>query len=183
MPPRSAIPSRSTIGISSSPDHRKRCKARSAGEKPMLMPCLAATNPAAQPSAAAVPHSTPIRMPEDRAAAGCVSCSTAKVPAGDLAPADKLGSRLKSNREIKSLTLPGWKAHGEAAQSHHHLCRNRLDPHALDVAASAGDRRRRSPMPRSARPKPAPPSCTCTRAIRRTGGPTRRRRPSRRSSR
>ena len=64
------MPSRRTSGISSSPDHKKRCKARSAGEKPMPTPCLAATKPAAQPSAAAMPHSAPIRMPEERGAAG-----------------------------------------------------------------------------------------------------------------
>ena len=29
----------------------------------------------------------------------------------------------------------------DPAQSHHHLCRNRFDPYALDVAASASDRR------------------------------------------
>ena len=64
-------------------------------------------------------------------------------------------------------------------QSHHHLRRHRRDPHAVDVAASAGHRPRRSPTRRSARPRPAPPSCTCMRATRRTAGPTRRPRPSR----
>ena len=43
------MPSRSTTGISSRPDQKKRWKARSAGEKPIEMPCLAATKPAAQP--------------------------------------------------------------------------------------------------------------------------------------
>ena len=75
------MPSRSAIGISSRPDQKKRWKARSAGEKPMLMPCLAATKPAAQPKAAPVPHNTPIRMPESRAAAGWLSASTAMAPA------------------------------------------------------------------------------------------------------
>ena len=62
------------------------------------------------------------------------------LPAGDLRLADTLGSPAKSNRENKTLTSPGWKAHGESTQSHHYLCRYRLDPYALDVAASAGDR-------------------------------------------
>ena len=65
-------------------------------------------------------------------------------------------------------------------QGHHHLRRDRRDPHAVDVAASAGHRPRRSPTPRSARPRPARPSCICMRAIRRTAGPTRRPRRSRR---
>ena len=57
MPPRSPMPSRRHSGSSSRPAQKKRCNARSAGEKPMAMPCLAATKPAAQPSAAPMPHS------------------------------------------------------------------------------------------------------------------------------
>src|SRR6185437_2490397 len=104
------------------------------------MPCLAATKPAAQPSAAPVPHKTPNRI-GCHAAAGCAFTSTAVFPAGDSRLADTLGSSPKSNRENKTVTSPGWKAHGESTQSHHYLCRYRLNSYALDVAASAGDRR------------------------------------------
>ena len=76
------------------------------------MPCLAATKPAAQPNAAPMPHKAPIRMPEERAGRvqdHATSC------AGDLRPPDTLGLPAKSNRQIKTLTSPGWKAHGEVA--------------------------------------------------------------------
>src|SRR6185437_3560303 len=139
-PPRSAMPARSITGKSKIPVQKSRWKARSAGEKPTLTPCLAATKPAAQPKDAPAPHKAPIRI-ECLAAAGCAFTSTAVVPAGDLRLADTLGSQPKSNRENRTVTSPGWKAHGEITQSHYYLCRYRLDPHAVDVAAFAGDRR------------------------------------------
>ena len=62
----------------------------------------------------------------------------------------------------------GGNAWQQAPQSHHHLRRHRLDPHAVDVAASAdhaaGDRRRRGRRGGSR----ARRSSTCTRAIRST---------------
>ena len=69
------------------------------------------------------------------------------------------------------------------AQSHHHLRGHRRDPHAVDVAASAdhagGDRRRRDRRGRGRRGHR--PSARAR--SRRTAGPTRRPRPSRRSCR
>ena len=59
----------------------------------------------------------------------------------------------------------------------------RRDPHAVDVALSAGDALTRSPRRRSAPPRRERRSSICTRATRRPAGPTRALRPSRASCR
>src|SRR5512140_3592488 len=58
---------------------------------------------------------------------------------GGLSMADTLGSPLTSDNETTTYIPAGWIAHGEAAQSHHYLCRYRLASHALDVSAHTGD--------------------------------------------
>src|SRR5512143_4159184 len=140
MPPRLGSPSRNTSGISKSPDQKKRCRARSAGENPTATPCLAATNPAAHPSEAPIPHSAPMRTAGGFADGVLESTILLWLRAGDFCTADTLGSTTKSICQSKTLTSSGWKAHGEGAQSHHYLCCYRLDSHSVDVSASAGDR-------------------------------------------
>jgi len=64
MPLRSATPCRQTIGSNATPAQTKRCRTRSAGERPTAMPWRAATNPKAQASAAPAPQAIP--MPNAR---------------------------------------------------------------------------------------------------------------------
>ena len=56
----------------------------------------------------------------------------------------------------------------EIQQGRHHLRHHRLDPHADHVGCAAGHARPDRPARRSRRRRPAPRSCTCMRAIRRT---------------
>src|SRR5262249_13908597 len=46
---------------------------------------------------------------------------------GDFGTADTLGSPAKSIFQSTTHTSPGWKSHGEAAQSHHYLRCYRLN--------------------------------------------------------
>ena len=150
-------PSRSASGISSKPDQKKRWKARSAGEKPTVMPCLAATKPAAQPSAAAVPHNDADQDAEaSRRLRSFRPRHVSTLCAGDLRPADTLGSPAKSNREIKSLHFTREETLMAKSRKVIITCAvtgsihtPSMSPH-LPVTA-AGDRRRRDRRGRSRR--------------------------------
>src|SRR3990172_7806763 len=87
------------------------------------------------------PGFPPSRSPLRRAKEGRNAYAQGKsLSHGDLSTADTLGSARKSDIETTTYISAGWIAHGEAAQSHHYLCRYRLDPHAFDVSAYSGDR-------------------------------------------
>ena len=205
MPLRSPRPSRQASGNSTTPAQKQRWKVRSAGVNPMSMPCRAATNPAAQNTRRARAasdadgdgagwarwiHSPSRHGTAIQPLAACAETRMTRRPRLTRAAAAYAVARPSRDRAFATgrgmlriaPTNQGVKPWPQE-QSHHHLRRHRLDPHAVDVAASADHGAARSPTPRSARPRPAPPSCICTRATRRTAGPTRRRRPSRRSSR
>src|SRR6185437_6747334 len=89
-PPRLARPARCMTGMSRRPDQKKRWKAMSAGVRPTVMPCLAATKPAAQQNAAPMPQSAPTSRTDKR--------DWAVAFTNDSQTADKLGLRPKSNR-------------------------------------------------------------------------------------
>ena len=63
---------------------------------------------------------------------------------------------------------------GVEYKSHHHLRRHRRDSHAVHVAVPAGHARRDRRRGDRARPKRAPPSSTCMRAIRKPASRTSR---------
>src|SRR5215468_9440114 len=103
------------------------------------MPCFATTKPPAHASAASVPQTMPMIIVGLCVVSGMVIRSSGATR-GDFRTADTLGSPAKSICQSKTLTSSGWKAHGEVAESHYYLCCHRVDPHAVDVAASSGDR-------------------------------------------
>ena len=92
------MPSRKAIGSSSSPDEKKRWKARSAGENPIEMPCSATTKPAATERGAHAAQRSDQDAGARRRLTGrlhgdCHLC------AGDFRLPDTLGSDAKSNRD------------------------------------------------------------------------------------
>src|SRR5262245_2724296 len=66
IPLRSLMPLRMTNGSSTSPAQRKRCAARSAGQKPTSRPWRAPAKPAAQNTEAPMPQAMPTAAAFDR---------------------------------------------------------------------------------------------------------------------
>jgi hypothetical protein len=100
--------------------------------------------------------------------------------AGAIAASWRCGATSRTPDASSAIDKEGLeRSYGKTVtKGHHHLRRDGGHSYAQHVAAPAGHAPRKSPMPRSARPKPVRPSSICMPAIPKPASPTRVRKPS-----